>query len=119
MKVSMEQWWNDTDRVKPKSGRKSCSSASLNTTNLIQTDLESNPGLLRERPATNCSEDQPELELHLKVQSVPRSKLYIGYENQSMLQREIIAVCSQIHTKHINILCGQNVALLIVKLEYI
>jgi len=25
-----------------------------------------------------------------------------------MLYREIIAVCSQIHTKHINILCGQN-----------
>jgi hypothetical protein len=26
-----------------------------------------------------------------------------------MLYREIIAVCSQIHTKHINALCGQNV----------
>ena len=26
-----------------------------------------------------------------------------------MLYREIIAVCSQIHTKHINKLCGQNV----------
>ena len=26
-----------------------------------------------------------------------------------MLYREIIAVCSQIHTKHINTLCGQNV----------
>jgi len=26
-----------------------------------------------------------------------------------MLCREIIAVCSQIHTKHINTLCGQNV----------
>ena len=29
-----------------------------------------------------------------------------------MLYREIIAVCSQIHTKHINTLCGQNVELL-------
>ena len=29
-----------------------------------------------------------------------------------MLNREIIAVCSQIHTKHINTLCGQNVELL-------
>jgi hypothetical protein len=29
--------------------------------------------------------------------------------NQSMLYSEMIAVCSQIHTKHINILCGQNV----------
>jgi len=26
-----------------------------------------------------------------------------------MLYWEIIAVCSQIHTKHINTLCGQNV----------
>ena len=29
-----------------------------------------------------------------------------------MLYREIIAVCSEIHTKHKNTLCGQNVELL-------
>jgi hypothetical protein len=29
-----------------------------------------------------------------------------------MLYREIIAVCSEIHTKHINTLCGRNVELL-------
>jgi len=33
-----------------------------------------------------------------------------------MLYREIIAVCSEIHTKHINTVCGQNVKLLNVKL---
>jgi len=33
-----------------------------------------------------------------------------------MLYREIIAVCSEIHTKHINTLCAQNVELLNVKL---
>jgi len=33
-----------------------------------------------------------------------------------MLYSEIIAVCSQIHTKHINTLCGQNVELVSVKL---
>jgi len=33
-----------------------------------------------------------------------------------MLYREIMAVCSQIYTKHINTLCGQNVELLKVKL---
>jgi len=33
-----------------------------------------------------------------------------------MLYRETIAVCSQIHTKHITTLCGQNVELLNVKL---
>ena len=32
-----------------------------------------------------------------------------------MLYSEIIAVCSQIHTKHINTVCGQNVELLNVK----
>ena len=32
-----------------------------------------------------------------------------------MLYREIIAVCSEIHTKYINTLCGQNVELLNVK----
>jgi len=29
-----------------------------------------------------------------------------------MLYREIIAVCSEMHTKRINTLCGQNVELL-------
>ena len=33
-----------------------------------------------------------------------------------MLYREIIAVCSQIHTENINTLYGQNVELLNVKL---
>ena len=33
-----------------------------------------------------------------------------------MLYREIIAVCSDIHTKYINTLCGQNVELLNVEL---
>ena len=33
-----------------------------------------------------------------------------------MLCREIIAVCSEIHTKHVNTLCGQNLELLNVKL---
>ena len=33
-----------------------------------------------------------------------------------MLNREIIAVCSEIDTKHINTLCGQNVGFVNVKL---
>jgi len=33
-----------------------------------------------------------------------------------MLYRQIIAVCSQIHTKHITTLCGLNVELVNVKL---
>jgi len=41
--------------------------------------------------------------------TLPTSILKIS---QLMLYREIIAVCSEIHTKHINALCGQNVELL-------
>jgi hypothetical protein len=33
-----------------------------------------------------------------------------------MLYREIIAVCSEIHTKHINTVCGQNTEFVSVKL---
>jgi hypothetical protein len=33
-----------------------------------------------------------------------------------MLYREIVAVCSEIHTKHINTLCEQNVEFVNVKL---
>ena len=33
-----------------------------------------------------------------------------------MLYREIMAICSQIHIKHINTVCGQNVELWNVKL---
>jgi len=36
--------------------------------------------------------------------------------SQLMLHREIMAVCSEIHTKHINTLCGQNVEFVNVKL---
>ena len=55
---------------------------------------------------------------YTQIQSVPRRKLYISVikTSQLMLYREIIAVCSQIDTKHINRLCGQNVELLNVKL---
>jgi hypothetical protein len=33
-----------------------------------------------------------------------------------MLYREIMAVCYEIHTKHINTVCGQNVEFVNVKL---
>jgi len=33
-----------------------------------------------------------------------------------MLYREIIAICSQIHTKYINTLCGLNIDFVTVKL---
>jgi hypothetical protein len=53
--------------------------------------------------------------------SVPRGKHSVSVikTSQLMLYREIIAVCSQIHTKHVNALCGQNVELQNVNLWYI
>jgi len=55
---------------------------------------------------------------YIKIQYVPRSKHTVSVikTSQLMLYRETIAVCSQIHTKYINTLCGQNVEFLNVKL---
>ena len=54
---------------------------------------------------------------YLKTQFVPLSKHNSSRSsNQTvMMCREIIAVRSEIHTKHINTLAGQNVKLLNVK----
>ena len=45
------------------------------------------------------------------TQSVPRSKHSVSViqTRQLMLYREIIAVCSQIHTKHISVFYGKNI----------
>ena len=42
----------------------------------------------------------------------------LGFKNvsQLMLNKEIIAVCSEIHIQHKNTVCGKNVELLDVKL---
>jgi 2-C-methyl-D-erythritol 4-phosphate cytidylyltransferase len=57
-------------------------------------------------------------ELYREIQSVPLSKHTVSVIKTSwlMLYSEIIAVCSEIHTKQINTLCGQNVELVNVKL---
>jgi len=64
--------------------------------------------LLKLRSGINYSE------LYINIQSVPRSKHSVSVikTSQLMLYREIIAVCSEIHTKHTNTVCGQNVGIL-------
>ena len=54
---------------------------------------------------------------YLKTQSVPRSKHCVSVvkTSQLMLYREIMAVCSEIHTKHINSLRGQSVEFVNIK----
>jgi hypothetical protein len=49
----MEHQWNEIDRRKPTTRRKTCPSATLSTTNPTWTDPGSNSGLRGERPATN------------------------------------------------------------------
>jgi hypothetical protein len=51
--MSMEHWWNGTDRGNWSTGRKTCQSATLPTTNSTWTGLGSKPGLRSERRATN------------------------------------------------------------------
>ena len=55
---------------------------------------------------------------YIKTQSVPRSEHHLGYKkktSQLIMYREIVTVCSEIHTKHTNTLCGQNVGFVNVK----
>jgi hypothetical protein len=70
------------------------------------------------RSGTRKRFEGEEFELYLNIQLVPRSKHSVSVTQTSrlMLYREIIAVGSQIHIKHIITLCGQNVELLNVQL---
>jgi hypothetical protein len=54
---------------------------------------------------------------YLKIQFVPRSKHSPSRASNRtvMMYKEVIAVRSKIHTKHINILAGQNIELSNVK----
>ena len=58
---------------------------------------------------------EPTISAGERPQTYALDRVAAGIGNQLMLYREIIAVCSQIHTKHINTVCGQNVELLNVK----
>jgi len=52
--------------------------------------------------------------MYIKTQSLPRSKHSVSVlrASQLMLYREIIAVCSEIRTKHTNTMCVRDVGLL-------
>jgi len=64
---------------------------------------------------TLCGQNLELLNVKLVVHVVItglKSLISIIQTSQLMLYREIITLCSQIHTKHRNKLCGQNVELL-------
>ena len=54
MKTNMEQWWNDSDRVKPRSSvRQPSASVTVSTTYLTRTGPGLDPGLSDERQELN------------------------------------------------------------------
>jgi hypothetical protein len=52
--MSMEQWWNDTDRGKVKYSNKNLSQCQFSTLNLTQTELGSKPSFRGEKSAIHC-----------------------------------------------------------------
>ena len=56
-----------------------------------------------------------DLQLHSPYRAVNTLCICVTKTSQLMLYREIIAVCSEIHTKHRNIFCGQKIELFNVK----
>ena len=108
MKMSVEDWWDGTDG----GNKRYCSSATLCSTYLTWTDLGSYSGPCGDRLATNgLSHRTTDIETQFHLSNVCSfSPDHLFYYTNKM------AVCSQIHTKHINKMCGQNVGLLNVKL---
>jgi hypothetical protein len=70
----MEHQWNEIDRWKPATRRKTCPSATLSTTNPTWTDPGSNPGLRSGRPATNrLSHGTASVSLRKRLRLYPRA----------------------------------------------
>ena len=65
------------------------------------------------RSNAGMADRQGDVDLRFALVSAPHLELLLGL---AWLYREITAVCSHIHTKHINTLCGQNVEFVRVKL---
>jgi hypothetical protein len=63
----MEHQWNEIDRGKPTTRRKTCPSVTLPTASLTWTDPGSKPGLRGERPATNRLSHGTAEEVKVKV----------------------------------------------------
>ena len=106
IRKSMEYWWNNSERGKPNYWERK--SPPPNPEPLLPSQIS--PKLMR-------SNAQPSQVREGRKSSSYRAvnTLYISViqTSQLMLYREIKAVCSEIHTKHINTLCGQNVEMYI------
>jgi hypothetical protein len=88
--MSMEQWWSDTDRGKPKYSEKNLSHCHF-VPHKSHTDW---PGI-----EPGCNMNYIYIFSSYRAVNTPLS---VMKTSQLMLYSEIIAVCSEIHTEHIN-----------------
>jgi len=122
-KISMEHSWNDTELL----GATLPQCWSHISHEVTWDRNRSSAGRIRRQTAWAMERLLFERKLsyiiyiNIKIQSVPRSKHSVSVikTGHLMLCREINAVCSYVHTKHINTLCVQEVELQNVKLWYI
>jgi len=129
--MSMELWWNYTDRGNWSAGRKTLYSVGSRWMNEYEALVEwywqgklkcweknlSLCNFVDHKSDRNWPGIEPGPPWCLRIQSVPRSKHSVSVikTSQLMLYREIIALCSVIHAEHIYTQCGQNVEFLNVK----
>ena len=74
--MSMEHFWNDTERRKRIIRLKTFPTVTLSTTNFTRTGTGTNLDLRRERPATTAwATARP---TYQKIQFVPQSKHYVS-----------------------------------------
>ena len=122
--MSMEQWWNDTDRGKTEVLGQKPVPVPLSRPQISNglTWNQARDSAVRRRRVTARAMTLPIESLTWIMYKYPvrtaQQTLFVSLikTSQLMLYREIIAVCSQIHTKHINTLCGPNIESLNIKL---
>jgi hypothetical protein len=98
LSVYIEHWWIDTDRVKGRTRRNTCSGATLSTTNFLCTGQELNPRLGDQSPAaTELSHENPRPVKTVRVSY--RCQLFWvlwgRMRSVFLLQQEIIVVSSR------------------------
>jgi hypothetical protein len=88
----MEHQWNEIDRGKPTTWRKTCHSATLSTTNPTWADPGSNPGLRAVRPVTSRLSHGTAHFLFYKRQEPWPAKLLVDSQQQFCSIRSVIKV---------------------------
>ena len=98
----MEHRWNETDRGKPTTRRKTCPSATLSTTNPTWTDPGSNPCLRGGRPVNNYRVTNSQPLILVLCQMNPTnvllsSRINVSVSALSTSLRSILTLFSYVH----------------------